>query len=377
MLARSLDTRSFRNLADAETELGAGITVLSGPNGAGKTNLLEALFFALTGRSPRTRRERELIRFGHSLVRAEVRLGPGDRSDPVATGAERRGGDSVAMLASVSTTDGRQRRVDGRPHGPEDDRRRPAVSIFMPDRLALVKGPPGPRRAHLDRVVAAIWPARAGARAGYGRALAQRNALLARLRRGGDPAALEPWDAALSAAAVPLIAARAAAGELLAGRFATAAAELGLAGEAELHYEPRTGELDREAGPIAAELAARRDGDVSRGYTGWGPHLDEVSLRRDGRPLRRYGSQGEQRLALLALLFSEREALRAARRSLPLMLLDDVMSELDPDRRGRLVELLAEGGGQAVITATEADQVPGSADRWIELSQGAAIAAGG
>ncbi len=117
-----------------------------------------------------------------------------------------------------------------------------------------------------------------------------------------------------------------------------------------------TGELD-EAG-IAAELAERRAADVARGYTVWGPHRDEVELQ-PRRPRRcaatdRRASSG---LALLALLFAEREALRAARRTLPLMLLDDVMSELDPDRRGRLVEAIA-AGGQVLITATEAEHVP-------------------
>jgi DNA replication and repair protein RecF len=348
LLAVSLTTRAFRNLADAEVALGPGLTVVHGHNGAGKTNLLEALFFGLTGRSCRTRRERELIRFGEPLARAEVRLepGPGDTDDP------------IEMLASVSTTEGRRRRVDGRDALADDDRRRPAVSVFMPDRLALVKGPPSPRRAHLDRLGAALWPARAAARGDYSRALAQRNALLARIRRGGSPGGLDAWDRELAARAVPLVEARAAAAAELAPAFAATAAELGLEGEVELSYRPKTEGADAEA--IAAELAARRETDLRGGFSAWGPHRDEVDLRRDGRSLRRYGSQGQQRVALLSLLFAEREALRSARRRLPLMLLDDVMSELDPDRRERLVELLARGG-QSLITTTEAGHVPAAA----------------
>lgn len=356
MLIERVATRAFRNLADAATDLAPGLTVLAGPNGAGKTNLLEAVFFGLTGRSPRTRRERELIRFGEAMARSEVGLMPAPREEA----------EPARMLSSISATEGRHRRIDGRAVGAEDEHRRPAVSLFMPDRLALVKGPPSPRRAHLDRVAAAVWPARAGARRSYGEALAQRNALLARLKRGGDTVTLEPWDAALADVGVELVAARNAAAKLLAGPFAAAADQLGLAGEANLSYRPRTGELD--ADEIKAELERRREPDRRRGYSGWGPHLDEVALSRDGRELRRYGSQGEQRLALLALLFAERAALGEARRSLPVMLLDDVMSELDPDRRSRLVDLL--DGGQALVTTTEADHVPRPERVW-EISSGA------
>ena len=273
----------------------------------------------------------------------------------------------ATMLAAVSA-EGRRRRIDGRDVGPEDDRRRPAVSVFMPDRLALVKGPPAPRRAHLDRLAAALWPARGEARAAYGRALAQRNALLGRVRRGGDPGALQAWDLELAAQAVPLVDSRRAAAAELEAAFSRAAELLGLEGGATLSYRPRTGDADAEQ--IAAELESRRDGDLARGFTVWGPHRDEVEIERDGRSLRRYGSQGQQRLGLLALLFAEREALRSARRMLPLMLLDDVMSELDPERRGRLVELL-DDGGQALITATESGHVPdGSSHRRLRVEAG-------
>ena len=109
---------------------------------------------------------------------------------------------------------------------------------------------------------------------------------------------------------------------------------------------------------LAAELAERVESDLERGFTGHGPHRDDIALLRDGRELRAYGSQGEQRLALLALLLAEREALADARDTLPLMLLDDVMSELDPDRRAMLADLLRDAG-QSVITTTDLAHVPG------------------
>ncbi len=364
MIASALSTRAFRNLADDRVALADGINVVHGANGVGKTNLLEGVYFALTGRSCRTRREREMIRFGFDLARAEAELEPG-------AGEHR---EPIRMLAAISRAEGRMRRVDGRAATPDDDRRRPAISVFMPDRLALVKGPPAPRRAHLDRLIAALWPARAGLRSGYERTLSQRNALLGRVRHGGSPAGLDAWDRELAASAGPLLIARAEVTAALGEPFARTAALLGLEGEARLEYRPCTADADPEA--IERGLAERRPADRKRGFTTWGPHRDELELSRAGRSLRRYGSQGQQRLALLALLFAEREVLRAARRTLPLMLLDDVMSELDPDRRERLVGLLAEGG-QALITATERAHVPGPpAAAAIRIDDGAVAGTG-
>jgi DNA replication and repair protein RecF len=359
MRVASVDPLSFRNLADAAIALDTDLTILHGPNGAGKTNLLEAVFFALTGRSCRTRRERETIAFGAELARVEALVVPdeGEAAEP------------MRMLASISSGESRRRLVDGAPAQDGDDRRRPAISVFMPDRLALVKGPPSPRRAHLDRLAAALWPARAGLPREYSQALAQRNSLLARVRRGGDPSALGAWDRALAERALPLTEARAAAAAVLGPPFERAAAELGLAGGATVSYRPRIGDLDVDG--VAAELAERRAGDTARGFTGFGPHRDEVEISFGGRSLRRYGSQGQQRIGLLALLFAEREALREARRQLPLLLLDDVMSELDPDRRARLVAMLADGG-QTLITATDLEHVPASTGSAIAIAAGAA-----
>ena len=374
MWAAQLSTLDFRNLDDAAVELDRSLTVLHGHNGAGKTNLLEALFFALTGRSCRTRRERELIRFGAPLARAEVELEPGapesvdgdgELHATPSPGAGGPAGKRITMLASVSSAEGRRRLVDARPARPADDLARMAISVFMPDRLALVKGPPSPRRAHLDRLAGALWPARGALRTEYSRTLAQRNALLSRVRRGGDRSALEAWDLELARRAVPLTEAREAAANELIGPFTETAEALGLDGDARIAYRPKIESMGEAE--VAAELASRRDSDLRNGHSTWGPHRDEVELSINARSLRRYGSQGQQRLGLLALLFAEREALRQARRRLPLMLLDDVMSELDPGRRRRLVELL-DRGGQALITTTEAAHVPAGDGAHTELA---------
>jgi DNA replication and repair protein RecF len=327
----------------ARVELGPGIVSLVGPNGIGKTNLLEAVYFALTGRSFRTSDRRDLIPFGGSFARAEAIV----RSDD---------GVESGLLASVSRTEGRRHLLDGSVADPATlARSRPPVAVFAPDRLALIKGPPAERRAHLDRFVAARWPSRGDLRQRFGQALAQRNALVARLAAGGGaPGALEVWDATLAEAAAALVAARDEAAAELAPRFAEAAGELGIAAPATVEYAPRAMGTAEE---IRAGLAERHDADLRLGRTSWGPHLDELKISSAGRSLRRYGSQGQQRAALLALLFAERDALLAARQVAPLMLLDDVMSELDPSRRDRLVERLA-SGGQALITAAAADSLP-------------------
>jgi len=342
VLVTAIEAKPLRSLDRVKVELAPGIVSVIGPNGAGKTNLVEALYFALTGRSFRTSDRRDLIPFGGSLARAEATIRDED-------GLERR------LLASVSRSEGRRHLLDGNPADPATiARSRPPVAVFAPDRLTLVKGPPAERRAHLDGFLAARWPARGELRKRYGQAVAQRNALLSRLAAGyGSPDDLGIWDAGLAQAAAPLIEARTEAVAELAAPFAEASGELGLEAGG-LQYAPRaSGTVDE----IRSGLEERREQDIRLGRSSWGPHLDELKLTSAERSLRRFGSQGQQRAALLALLFAEREALLAARRVTPLLLLDDVMSELDPGRRERLVARLGDGG-QVLITAADEESVP-------------------
>ncbi|HEY5976987.1 MAG TPA: DNA replication and repair protein RecF [Solirubrobacterales bacterium] len=349
MLVAAAEAVPLRSLERLRVELDGGVVSLIGPNGAGKTNFLEAVYFALTGRSFRTADRRDLIPFGGAHARAEATV---------------RGEDGIehTLLASVSRAEGRRHLLDGNPADPATiARHRPPVAVFSPDRLALVKGPPSERRAHLDGFVAARWPRRAELRQRYGRALAQRNALLSRIAAGGgSPGQLDPWDATLAEVAETLILARAEAVAELAAPFSAAAAELGLGPDAALEYAPRA--EASSAAEIQAGLLERRDADLRLGRSSWGPHLDELKLAVGGRSLRRFGSQGEQRAALLALIFAEREVLMESRRVIPLLLLDDVMSELDPERRERLVERL-QRGGQTMITAAAEESVPPAARR--------------
>jgi DNA replication and repair protein RecF len=345
VLVRRLRVRDFRTYASADVVLGAGLTVVHGRNGAGKTNLLEALYFGCTGRSCRTNDERRVVRFEASAARVEVDVEGRDGAHELSVGFQ--------------PGEAKRIRVDGvAVEGLAEHPSRPLVSVFLPDRLELVKGPPSLRRAHLDQVVAALWPARVATRRAYSQALAQRNALLARgraARAGRD--SLATWDLELARHGIALRDDRARAVATVEDGVAAIARELGLSGEVALRYRPRSRAGD--AVELAAELAERAESDLERGFTSHGPHRDDLALVRDGRDLRLYGSQGEQRMGLLALLLAERDVLEAERGAAPLMLLDDVMSELDADRRALLVERLL-AGGQAVITTTDLGHVPGA-----------------
>jgi DNA replication and repair protein RecF len=352
--------RDFRSYERAEAELGEGLTVVLGPNGAGKTNLLEGLYFGLTSRSCRTSNEREVVRLGAELTRTE---------------AEVEGEDGVHLFeVGFQPGEPKRLRIDGAPvdrFGP--DAPRPLTVVFLPERLELVRGGPSLRRAHLDQFAAALHPALADLRSRYARALAQRNALVA--RHTAAPRLLEPWDAELARLGFELMQERSRAAEVLSTPFARYAAELGLPEAAELAYRPRSRATSAEE--LRAELAERHAADLQRGFTAHGPHRDELLLAHGSRPLRTFGSQGQQRVSLLALLLAEREVLMERRGEPPLMLLDDVMSELDAERRQRLAERLR-GGGQALVTATEAEHVPGAGEAGvvtINVAPGTLVAA--
>jgi len=315
-----------------------------GANGAGKTNLLESLHLGTQGFSPRTRSDGELIRFGESAAR--VRL------DGV------RGEAELRTDIVLSAAEGKRAEVNGaRLRSAEQLRGETVTLVFTPDRLAIVKAGPAARRAYFDRSLGRVLPARAGLPADYAAVLAQRNAAL----KLGDRPTIAPWTAQLAALGTALVAARTELLGLLAAPFAELAGELGLPA-AVLAYE---GEPVGEA-----DLEARLDRDLERGATGLGPHLHDVSIAADGRDLRSFGSQGEQRTAVLALLLAEATLLAERRDDAPLLLLDDVLSELDPDRR-RILLRQVEGRGQTLITATTADALPGEPAQLLLVSPGA------
>ena len=320
-----------------------GLVLAVGANGAGKTNLLESLHVGTQGFSPRTRSDAELIRFGEQSAR--IRL------DGV------RGQTQVRISVALSAGEGKRAEVSGaRLRAAEQLRSESATLVFTPDRLAIVKAGPAARRAYFDRTLGRLFPSRAQISPDYAAALAQRNAALKR----GDRTSIAPWTEQVAELGASLVDARRETLGLLNTPFVTRAAELGL-DDARLSYE---------GDPPSVELLEARLGrDLDRGATGLGPHLDDVSIVSGLRDLRSFGSQGEQRTAVLALLLAEATLIEERRGEAPLLLLDDVLSELDPNRRRVLMEQLSTRG-QTLITSTTAEAFPGEPAQLLHVAPG-------
>lgn len=330
------------------------MVLVVGANGAGKTNLLESLHVGTQGFSPRTRSDAQLIRFGEAAAR-------------IALAGERAPGVPVSLEVTLQVGQGKHGKLNGAPlRAAEQLRTELSTLVFTPDRLAVVKGGPMVRRAYLDRSLGRLAPARAELPSLYAASVGQRNAALRRASLGlSSRDAIAPWTQQVATLGAELVAARREALAALRPAFAEHADELGLP-DATLDYE---GEA-----PGVPELEARLDRDVERGSTGLGPHLDDVRITSAGRDLRRFGSQGEQRLAVLSVLLAEAEAIRELRGVSPLLLLDDVLSELDPSRRRTLASQVGRLG-QSVITATTTDALPVEPDQLVEVTPGEARAA--
>jgi len=263
---------------------------------------------------------------------------------------------------TLAPGNGKKAKANGAPlRAAEQLRAETATLVFTPDRLAIVKGAPAARRAYFDRTFGRLSPTRSSLPAEYGAAVAQRNASLRRAAAGlSGRDAIAPWTEQVAALGTALVTARQETLALLSPLFADRAAELGLAG-AELRYEGEP--------PLVARLEERLDRDLERGATSLGPHLDDVAVVSDTRELRGFGSQGEQRLAVLALLLAEAELIADRRGVPPLLLLDDVLSELDPGRRRILAARVAQVG-QALVTATDPAMLPVEPDQLLEVTTG-------
>jgi len=327
-----------------------GLVLATGPNGAGKTNLLEALHVGTQGFSPRTRTDRQLLRFGSSAARVGV--------------AGTRGGAPVGVEVKLEAGVAKHVTLNGSPlRSAEQLRSELTTLVFTPDRLGVVKGAPAARRAYFDRALGRLTPARAQLPAEYGAALAQRNASLRRIAAGlSSRDAIEPWTQQVAELGLTLVTARYEALALLEPSFAEHAAAFGLP-DGELRYvgEP----------PSTADLEQRLARDIERGVTSVGPHLHDIEITSAARDLREFGSQGEQRIAVLSLLLAEADLVAERRGAPPLLLLDDVLSELDPSRRRILAERVA-GRGQTLITATDPAMLPSDPDQLVEVRVGTA-----
>jgi DNA replication and repair protein RecF len=337
-----LQVRDFRNLAAVDLAPSPRATILLGENGQGKTNLLEAIYLLATLKALRASRLQELVRFGAD--RAQV---AGDFDGP---GGVRRAAVQVQAGGRTAFLDGKpQDRLDAYFDGL-------AAVCFSPDDLLLVKAGPEGRRRFLDRAAFNRWPAVLGEVRELVRALRARNAALRTA-----PAEVEAsFRAPLVRAAARLVVRRRDLVAELAPRLSGAFREISGPGapQALLSYRAAAGARadgsEEEIGArLAAILADRLERDRERGYTSVGPHVDDLALALDGRGARLYGSQGQQRALVLALKIAEIENLRAALGRPPLLLLDDVSSELDPEKNRYLLAYLAALPGQAFLTATD------------------------
>ena len=354
MQITELTLRSYRSYETLHLAFDPGVQIFLGANAQGKTNIIEALYYAAFGRSHRTSSDAELIRVGAdgayiglSFRRHDV---PGELSFTFARGARRRityAGESLRQRDLVGIL--------------------PMV-LFSPEDLFLVKGAPALRRRYLDAELSQASPAYYGELLRYTRILKQRNAVLKDIReRLAAPDDLPPWDAQLARSAAYIVTRRIAAVAQLGALSARVQAVLAAGEELALAYEIAGAGAEDFAEDDMTEslhvwynkmLCEGRARDIARAATGVGPHLDDLVLRVGGMSLRSYGSQGQQRTGALALKLAELFYLQENIGEAPILLLDDVMSELDADRRRALLDFIRHEHIQTFITATDAAYFP-------------------
>ena len=354
MQITELTLRSYRSYETLHLAFDPGVQIFLGANAQGKTNIIEALYYAAFGRSHRTSSDAELIRVGAdgahiglSFRRHDV---PGELSFTFARGARRRityAGESLRQRDLVGLL--------------------PMV-LFSPEDLFLVKGAPALRRRYLDAELSQASPAYYGELLRYTRILKQRNAVLKDIReRLAAPDDLPPWDAQLAKSAAYIVTRRIAAVAQLGALSARVQAVLAAGEELALAYEIAGAGAEDFAEDDMTEslhvwynkmLCEGRARDIARAATGVGPHLDDLVLRVGGMSLRSYGSQGQQRTGALALKLAELFYLQENIGEAPILLLDDVMSELDADRRRALLDFIRHEHIQTFITATDAAYFP-------------------
>jgi DNA replication and repair protein RecF len=354
----------FRCYEQAELEIGPGMTVLSGGNASGKTSILEAVGWLARMSSFRGAPDVALVRAGaeRAFVRAEVAAptldgpepGDGPGMQEIGLGQPRR------TVEAEITAAGRNRvLVNRKPLARARDLLGTLrVTVFSPDDLRLVKGGPAERRAELDDLLVALSPRYDAARSDYERVLRHRNAWLKSWSRNDDPATLDVWDDQLTRAGAELVRGRLKLLERLETPLAKAYADLAGAGAADVAgtYDPvwAPGEaldesrLDDVAPLLAAALARSRPADLERRISLVGPHRDDWSLTVEARDARRYASQGEQRSLALAIRLAGHAVVAEVAGEAPVLLLDDVFSELDDTRSAGLVAHLP--AGQALVT---------------------------
>ena len=350
---------NFRNYRSLELEANPRINLFLGKNGQGKSNLLEAVYYLLNGTSYRTKRDEQLVRWGEECF--------------FLSGEVRENG-SCQIEISFSLSRQKKAAVNGKRVSSLQKMRAsfPAV-IFTPEGLQTVKGAPALRREYLDRILGVLFPEYDSLLAEYQRGLAQRNRLL----RSGKSEGIEEWEDILSAAGARIVAYRFRILPLLAAEIKKSylniekekGVEVSYSSSVALDGEPFFSSsaaveyyLQQVSGRVKnclqSALAKNRKKDRERGFTTAGPHRDDLVFRIAGKDVRNYASQGEQRSMALALRLGEAAVLEKKLGKKPVILLDDVFSELDAERRQILVESLDLMSRQVFVTTTEISAVP-------------------
>jgi len=347
---------NFRNYPSLSLRPDAGLCVLTGENAAGKTNVLEALFLCSLGRSHRTVRDSEMVRSGESA--GSVAVDMDTRSGPRRIECKLFAGDRKRMF------------IDGAPLSRSGELLGCLnVVMFAPEDLALIKDGPGERRRFLDMAISQLRPSYYYTLQQYNAALKQRNALL-KEPEGLDYDALECWDEQLSVLGAAIVLARAELVERL-GLIAAEQHETLSDGTETLvaAYEPNVAPSDRETlvKTLRLALSDTAERDVYRGSTSVGPHRDDLKLVINGSDVRVYGSQGQQRTTVLSLKLAQLEILRVEKEDSPVLLLDDVFSELDRNRQKML--LIAAQDCQTFLTCTHIEEVAAAGVEQMQVYQ--------
>ncbi len=333
-----LGLTQFRNYESLHLELSEGFNVFAGPNAQGKTNLLESVHFVSTARLLRGQKDAEAIRFGADSTKVEIELR------------------ETGTLLGMSLERGSRKRASlnnlAMPRASDVLGRLPSVCITVED-MAIVRGEPAERRMFLDLELSSLYPAYLRHLSVYKRALEQRNALL-RLSRESfvEHFSFEVWEDQLAVHGSAIRELRADYLDQL-SPFATENHRwMGQGETLELVPETKDEHLVEEA--LRSNLAATRGQDVSRGSTTLGPHRDDLRILIQGVEARLFGSQGQQRTSAIAVKLATLEFAHEFRGFPPILLLDDILSDLDEKRRSLLIELVSARARQAILTCTEA-----------------------
>jgi DNA replication and repair protein RecF len=363
MLLESIETQDFRNLK-GRISLGNSLNILSGENGQGKTNFLEAICVLASTRSFRTSRLQEAIRFDSetAVVRGRVRESP----------------EIVRELQVALAGGGKSLTINGKKATAQEYLGQLHAVVFNANELEIIRGQPDARRGFLDDGIISLHPPFVRTFADYSRVIKQKNALLQSARDAGQALdktseVLSPWNAQLATIAAKVHRARVRFVERV-----NAALERKLFAREELSVRyvsslEEKGNLDEYEQLIAERLKLRVQAEVAAGRALIGPHRDDLEITFDGHDIRKFGSAGQQRSALLLLLLANIAVFHATRGEYPLFLIDDIDAELDYKRIGRLLEFL-EGKTQTVVTTSKesfADRF-GSAGQLFRIANGEA-----